>query len=117
TPFPYTTLFRSGIRLARGLQGVVTMVLAAVIMVWLEPLLALLALAPLPLGVVILALYTHRARPKLLEARRAMGALTTTLQETIAGVATVRAYARESEQREHFARAAERVLDASLAVH
>ena len=106
-----------GIRLARGLQGVVTMVLAGVIMVWLEPLLALLALAPLPVGVVILATYTHRARPKLLEARRAMGALTTSLQETIAGTATVRAYARESGQREHFARAAERVLDASLAVN
>src|SRR4051795_6553355 len=106
-----------GIRLARGLQGVVTMVLAAVIMVGLEPLLALLALAPLPVGVVILAIYTHRARPRLLEARRAMGALTTTLQETIAGAATVRAYARESEQREHFARDAERVLDASLTVN
>src|SRR4051812_183691 len=106
-----------GIRLARGLQGVVTMVLAAVIMVWLEPLLALLALAPLPVGVVILAMYTHRAGPRLLEARRAMGALTTSLQETIAGAATVRAYARESEQREHFARAAQRVLDASLAVN
>jgi ATP-binding cassette subfamily B protein len=106
-----------GNRLARGLRGVVTMVLAGVIMFWLEPLLALLALAPLPVGVVILATYTHRARPKLLESRRAMGALTTSLQETLAGVATVRAYARENEQREHFARAAERVLDASLAVN
>jgi ATP-binding cassette subfamily B protein len=46
-----------------------------------------------------------------------MGALTTTLQETLAGVATVRAYALEPEQREHFARAAERVLEASLAVN
>ena len=106
-----------GNRLARGLRGVVTMVLAGVIMFWLEPLLALLALAPLPIGVVILAIYTHRARPKLLEARRAMGALTTSLQETLAGVATVRAYAREPEQRDHFTRAAERVLDASLAVN
>jgi ATP-binding cassette, subfamily B, multidrug efflux pump len=106
-----------GNRLARGLRGAVTMVLAGVIMVWLQPLLALLALAPLPVGVLILASYTHRARPKLLEARRAMGALTTSLQETLAGAATVRAYARESEQREHFARAAERVLDASLAVN
>ena len=106
-----------GNRLSRGLQGVVTMVLAGVIMVWLQPLLALLALAPLPVGVVIPATDTHRARPKLLEARRAMGALTTSLQETIAGTATVRAYAREAGQREHFARAAERVLDASLAVN
>ena len=106
-----------GARLTRGLQGIVTMVLAGVIMVWLQPLLALLALAPLPLGVVILAIYTHRVRPKLLEARRAMGALTTSLQETIAGTATVRAYAREAGQLEHFSRAAERVLDASLAVN
>jgi ATP-binding cassette subfamily B protein len=106
-----------GNRLIRGLRGAITMVLAGVIMFWLEPLLALLALAPLPIGVVILATYTHRARPKLLESRRAMGALTTSLQETLAGVATVRAYARESEQREHFARAAGRVLDASLAVN
>ena len=106
-----------GNRLARGLRSVVTMVLAGVIMIWLEPLLALLALAPLPVGVAILAIYTRRAGPKLLESRRAMGALTTSLQETVAGVATVRAYARESEQREHFARAAERVLDASLAVN
>src|SRR5207248_6625285 len=52
-----------GNRLARGLRGVVTMVLAGVIMIWLEPLLALLALAPLPVGVVLLATYTHRARP------------------------------------------------------
>ncbi|MGN6168313.1 MAG: ABC transporter ATP-binding protein [Solirubrobacteraceae bacterium] len=106
-----------GNRLSRGLRGLVTMVLAGVIMFWLEPLLALVALAPLPVGVVILAGYTHRARPKLFEARRAMGALTTSLQETLAGVATVRAYARESEQREHFARAAKRVLDSSLAVN
>src|SRR4051812_11142706 len=113
--FPIAQFF--GNRLARGIQGVVTMVLAGVIMVWLQPLLALLALAPLPIGVVILALYTHRARPKLLETRRATGALSTSLQETLAGAATVRAYARESEQREHFARAAQRVLDASLAVN
>ena len=113
--FPIAQFF--GNRLARGLQGVVTMLLAGVIMVWLEPLLALLALAPLPIGVVLLATYTRRARPKLLEARRAMGALSTSLQETLAGAATVRAYARESEQRQHFARAAERVLDASLAVN
>src|SRR5436305_352668 len=95
----------------------VATLLAGVIMFWLEPLLALLALAPLPVGILILATYTRRARPRLFEARRAMGALTTSLQETLAGVATVRAYARESEQREHFARAAERVLDASLAVN
>lgn len=106
-----------GNRLIRGLRGAVTMLLAGVIMFLLQPLLALLALAPLPIGVVILATYTHRARPKLLEARHAMGALTTSLQETLAGVATVRAYARESEQREHFARAAKRVLDSSLAVN
>src|SRR5436190_3712958 len=106
-----------GNRLARGLRGGITMVLAAVIMFGLEPLLALLALAPLPIGIAILAAYTRRAGPKLLEARRAMGALTTSLQETLAGVATVRAYARESEQREHFGRDAERVLDASLAVN
>jgi ATP-binding cassette, subfamily B, bacterial len=106
-----------GNRLARGLRGAITMVLAGAIMVWLEPLLALLALAPLPVGIAVLATYTHRAGPKLLAARRAMGALTTSLQETLAGVATVRAYAREAEQREHFARAAEQVLDASLAVN
>ena len=106
-----------GIRLARGLRGVITMVLAGAIMVWLEPLLALLALAPLPVGALILGRYTHRAAPRLLEARRAMGALSTSLQETLAGAATVRAYARESEQRERFASAAERVLDASLAVN
>ena len=57
-----------GNRLARGLQGVVTMVLAGAIMVWLEPLLALLALAPLPVGVLILATYTHRASAELLQA-------------------------------------------------
>jgi ATP-binding cassette subfamily B protein len=106
-----------GNRLARGLRGGITMVLAGVIMVRLEPLLALLALAPLPVGIAILSAYTHRAGPKLFEARRAMGALTTSLQETLAGAATVRAYAREAEQREHFARAAQRVLDASLAVN
>src|SRR5437762_9143444 len=56
-----------GNRLARGLRGGITMVLAAVIMFGLEPLLALLALAPLPIGIAILAAYTRRAGPKLLE--------------------------------------------------
>src|SRR5436190_2747506 len=42
-----------GVRLARGLQGAVTMVLAGAIMFTLEPLLALVALAPLPVGVAI----------------------------------------------------------------
>ena len=78
--------------------------------------LALLALAPLPVGVAILAIYTRRAGRSCSKPAARWGAHDVA-QETVAGVATVRAYARESEQREHFARAAERVLDASLAVN
>ena len=106
-----------GARLTAATQSILTLLLSAAIMLWLEPFLALLALVPLPLAVGVLARYHRRSVPILLAARRAMGRLSATVREAVEGVATVRAYAREDEQRERFGAATGQVLDRTLAVN
>lgn len=62
--------------------------------------LALLAVAPLLLG--ISALYTHTIRPKFVKMRDKMAAMNTAAQENIAGNKTVKAFAREEYEKEKF---------------
>lgn len=62
--------------------------------------LALLAVAPLLLG--ISALYTHTIRPKFVKMRDRMAAMNTAAQENIAGNKTVKAFAREEYEKDRF---------------
>ena len=62
--------------------------------------LALLAVAPLLLG--ISALYTRTIRPKFVKMRDRMAAMNTAAQENIAGNKTVKAFAREEYEKDRF---------------
>ncbi len=95
-------------------QSALTILLAAVAMLVLQPLLALIALAPVPLVVYTTHRYSMRARPALEEVQQRIAELTAEAQESIAGVRVVKAFAREAHQRARFERAVERVFAQSL---
>ncbi len=95
-------------------QSGLTIMLAAVAMLVLQPLLALIALAPVPLVVYTTHRYSMRARPALEEVQQRIAELTAEAQESIAGVRVVKAFAREAHQRARFERAVERVFAQSL---
>ncbi|MBO1418725.1 ABC transporter ATP-binding protein [Streptomyces sp. FH025] len=66
-----------------------------VMMFWVSPLLALIALATVPLSAVVAAALARRARPRFAEQWAATGALTARIEELCEGHALVRAFGRQ----------------------
>ncbi len=95
-------------------QSALTIILSAIAMIWINPALAVQALAPVPFVVWIARRYGIRARPSLQEVQQRVGELTSEAEESISGVRVVRAFAREDRQRERFAHSAERVFAQSM---
>ena len=106
-----------GLYLAQLASSALTLVAAAVVMFLIDPLLALLALAPVPLTILSLIRYRATARPILSSVRQRMGELTGLVDENIGGAAVIRASARESEEMRRFGEAGSRVLDEALAAN
>ncbi|MGD0198889.1 MAG: ABC transporter ATP-binding protein [Solirubrobacteraceae bacterium] len=95
-------------------QSGLTIVLAGVAMLVLQPLLAAIALAPVPFVVYATHRYSLQARPALEEVQQRIAELTADVQENIAGVRVVKAFAREAHQRAHFERSVQRVFEQSM---
>src|SRR3954471_20209210 len=98
------------------LQSVITILIAAVVMVALEPELALVALAPTPLVVWIAYRYGRRNRPASQEVQQRIAELTAEAEENIGGVRVVKAFAREGRQLERFNGRVGRVFDQAMVV-
>jgi ABC-type multidrug transport system fused ATPase/permease subunit len=96
------------------LQSILTIVLAGVVMVVVNPELGLIALAPVPLVVVISYRYGRRARPAIQEVQQRIGELTADAEENITGVRVVKAFAREPRQLERFRRSSGRVFEQAM---
>jgi ATP-binding cassette subfamily B protein len=96
------------------MQSALTISLAAVAMFILQPELAAIALVPVPLVVYSTYRYSRRARPALEEVQQRIGELTADVQENIAGVRVVKAFAREAQQRARFERSVTRVFQQSM---
>jgi ABC-type multidrug transport system fused ATPase/permease subunit len=96
------------------LQSILTIVLAGVVMVVVNPELGLIALAPVPFVVVISYRYGRRARPAIQEVQQRIGELTADAEENITGVRVVKAFARESRQLERFKRSSGRVFEQAM---
>jgi len=93
-------LFSTGVV---GLLGDVSMVFGiAVIMLWLDWKLALVCLAAFPAILYISRFYRRRAREVYRESRLILGRLNAGLQENIAGVATIQAFAQEEKMYRRF---------------
>jgi ABC-type multidrug transport system fused ATPase/permease subunit len=95
-------------------QNLLTIVLAAAVMLAINPLLALIALAPAPLVVLTARRYNRVSRPALQEVQQRIAELTAEAEENVSGIRIVKAFAREEHQLRRFRRAVERVFDQSV---
>ena len=95
-------------------QAALTLVFAAIAMTVVDPLLALVALSPIPLVVWIAQRYSRRARPALQEVQQRIGELTVDVEETVGGVRVVKAFAAEERREQRFRHSVGRVFEQSM---
>src|SRR5262249_27873637 len=95
-------------------QSGLTILLAAVAMLLLQPELALLALLPVPYVVVVAFRYGRRSRPALQEVQQRIAELTADVEENVSGVRVVKAFAAEDRQLTRFRGSVARVFDQSM---
>ncbi len=96
------------------LQSALTLVLAGVAMIVLNPTLGLIAIAPVPFVVFISQRYGRRARPAIQEVQQRIAELTADAEENISGVRVVKSFARERLQLERFRHSVSRVFDQAM---
>jgi ATP-binding cassette subfamily B protein len=96
------------------LQSALTLVLAGVAMILINPALGLIAMAPVPFVVVISQRYGRRARPAIQEVQQRIAELTANAEENISGVRVVKSFAREPLQLERFRHSVSRVFDQAM---
>ena len=95
-------------------QNLLTLTLATAVMIALNPLLALIALAPAPLVIFAASRYNRLSRPALQEVQQRIAELTAEAEENVSGIRIVKAFAREEHQLSRFRRAVARVFDQSM---
>jgi ATP-binding cassette subfamily B protein len=96
------------------LQSLVTIGVAAAIMLIVNPELAVLALTPTPFIFWIAWQYGKKNRPASQEVQQRIAELTAEVDESIGGIRLVKAFAREERQLARIRRAASRVFDQSM---
>ena len=106
--------FFLGYGLVFMLQSALTLLLAGAIVISLRPSLGLIALAPTPFVVFVAARYGRRARPAIQEVQQRIAELTADAEENISGVRVVKAFARESYQRQRFENSVRRVFEQAM---
>jgi ATP-binding cassette subfamily B protein len=95
-------------------QNLLTIALASVVMIAINPLLALIALLPAPFIVYTASRYNRVSRPALQEVQQRIAELTAEAEENVSGIRIVKAFAREEYQLHRFQRAVTRVFDQSI---
>jgi ATP-binding cassette subfamily B protein len=95
-------------------QSALTITLASAVMLWINPVLALCALAPAPFVVYAASRYNRVSRPALQEVQQRIAELTAEAEENVSGIRIVKAFAREEHQLHRFSRAVDRVFDQSI---
>ncbi len=95
-------------------QNLLTIVLAAAVMIVINPVLAVLALIPAPFVVWIASRYNRISRPAVQEVAQRVAELTAEAEENVSGIRIVKAFAREEFQLHRFQRAVKRVFDQSI---
>src|ERR1700722_18336274 len=96
------------------LQFVLTIVLAGIVMIVINPWLGLISLAPAPFVVLISHRYGPRARPAIQEVQQRIAELTADAEENISGVRIVKSFAREPRQLERFRRSVGRTFEQAM---
>ena len=95
-------------------QSAITIVIAAAVMIVLDPRLAAVALAPTPFVVWIAFRYGKLNRPATQEVQQRIAELTAEAEENIGGVRVVKAFAQEPRQLRRFSGSVARVFEQSM---
>jgi ABC-type multidrug transport system fused ATPase/permease subunit len=95
-------------------QSALTIFFAAVAMFVLDPLLAAIALAPVPFLVATATRYSRRNRPAEQEVQQRIGEVTAGAEENISGIRIVKAFARERHVLDRFRHSVNRVFEQSM---
>ncbi|MGI9081385.1 MAG: ABC transporter ATP-binding protein [Thermoleophilaceae bacterium] len=96
------------------MQSVLTILIAAGVMIAVNPVLAAVALAPMPLAIWVAFQYGRRNRPASQEVQQRIAELTAAAEENVSGVRVVKAFAQEERQLLRFNQAVRRVFDQSM---
>ncbi|MHB0980801.1 MAG: ABC transporter ATP-binding protein [Thermoleophilia bacterium] len=98
------------------ISAALTLVGTAAVLFWMQWVLALVALATIPAIFLVLGLFVRRVLPLFRGIQVRLGALNTVLQENLAGVAVVKAFAREPYELERYESANQDLLGEGLKV-
>src|SRR4051812_40982900 len=96
-------------------QSTLTLVGTAVILFWLDWRLALATLTVMPLMTAATAIFRKRSGRAYRSVREALGAVTATLAEDIAGMRVLQAFTRERAARENFREVSDHYRSANMA--
>jgi len=95
-------------------QAALTIVIAAIVMLVVNPVLALVALAPMPFVVWVASRYGRLNRPASQEVQQRIAELTAAAEENVSGVRVVKGFAQEHRQLRRFHHTVARVFDQSM---
>jgi ATP-binding cassette subfamily B protein len=95
-------------------QNGLTLLLAGIAMFIINPLLAALALLPVPFVVFSSARFNRLSRPAVQEVQQRIAELTAEAEEGISGIRITKAFAREEHMLARFRRAVSRVFDQNV---
>jgi ABC-type multidrug transport system fused ATPase/permease subunit len=95
-------------------QAALTIVIAAIVMIVVNPLLALVALAPTPAVIWVATRYGRLNRPASQEVQQRIAELTAEAEENVSGVRVVKGFAQEQRQLRRFHHSVARVFDQSM---
>jgi ABC-type multidrug transport system fused ATPase/permease subunit len=96
------------------MQSALTILIAAGVMVAVNPGLAAVSLAPMPFVVWVAFRYGRRNRPATQEVQQRIAELTAEAEENVSGIRVVKAFAQEQRQFRRFRHAVKRVFDQSM---
>ena len=95
-------------------QSALTIVIAAAVMLAVDPDLAAVSLAPMPVVIWVAFRYGRRNRPASQEVQQRIAELTAEAEENVSGIRVVKAFAQEQRQLRRFRHAVKRVFDQSM---
>ena len=95
-------------------QAALTIVIAAAVMIWVNPLLAAVALAPTPFVIWAATRYGRLNRPASQEVQQRIAELTAAAEENVSGIRVVKGFAQEHRQLRRFHHTVRRVFDQSM---
>ncbi len=96
------------------LTSVLTIVSVLAMMIWISPLLALVAVLSVPVSMLVAALVMKRSQGKFIQQWRSTGRLNSHVEEAFSGHTLVKVFGRQEESEQAFARENQALFEASF---